>query len=510
MKTQPMKHQIEGLNKANGRRNFGFLAEQGTGKTWMALAHAERYYDAGKIDGILVAAPRGVHTNWVRREIPTHLSVPVQALAWKGKPTSKKAKAELESFMSPWPQTGKAPMKVFSINIDAFNTKDGLHWAQTFLESGRFMFIVDESTRIKNLTAKRTKAVIELGKLAIARLILSGTPMPKSPVDLFAQFEFLKPGGALLGTNSVRAFTAQYADLLTPDDQEYQAILRNLAGKSRGLPQVVRKDERGLPMFRNLDILATMIEPHVFRVKKEDCLDLPNKVYTPIYFDMTNKQRAIYEELENEYAYHYDDSETGTSEDMEFVPIAARTKMKQVTSGFINVYGDPELLAPEDNPRMEVFKDLTETIVDTSDDQFIVWAMFDEEIKQICDIMEKLGVNYAVYNGSTPQARREEIIDEFQAGKIRVFIGNPAAAGIGITLTAANKAIYYSCSYDNELRLQSEDRCHRIGSTGSIVEGREGRFVTYYDLICERTIDEDIVRSLSNKTKMAAQVIDRK
>ena len=501
MKTKPMSHQEVGLARLDSKRNFALFMEQGTGKTWLTLADGERCYEANKIEALLVVAPNGVHTNWVRREIPTHMSASVKCYVWKGTPTSKKRKTELEEFFEPWKIADrKRPLMVLSINIDAINTKNGYELAERFLKTYKTMMVVDESTRIKNPKAARTKKVIKLGRLAIARRILSGTPMPKSPLDLYSQFDFLKAG--LLGTTSFAAFTSEYAVVMDASHPDMQAIMRNLAGKVHGIPQVVQKDELGRPMYKNLGRLRAMTEPHSYRVRKDECLDLPPKVYKPVFFELTNKQRDVYKQLEIEYEYLFVDSDAGVEENMSFAAIAARTKMKQVTSGFINIYGEPVLMEAKDNPRMQTFIEIIETLEDSEEEQqFIVWAMFNEELDQIMEQLEKMGITCAKYAGDTPKSQRDTIIDEFQKGNIQAFVGQAAAAGIGLTLTAASTTVYYSCNYDNELRKQSEDRNHRIGTKHT---------VTYYDLIGEDTLDEDIMRSLDNKTFLSDVVIDGK
>jgi SNF2 family DNA or RNA helicase len=494
-----MNHQVVGLEKCDGKRNFAFLMEQGTGKTWLTLADAERCFLLDKIDALLIVAPNGVHTNWVRREIPTHLSAKNITFAWRGTPSSKKAKDAIERmFRTHWTHDDR-PLRIFSINVEAINSANGYAIVERFLKAfPRTMMAVDESTRIKNPDAKRSKKVCELGLLAIARRILSGTPLTRAPTDLFMQYNFLKPG--LLGTKSFRAFQAEFSVLLTPDSPQMIAIMRKLAGKVRGMPQVVAKDENGIPMFKNLDKLAALIAPHSYRVTKAECLDLPPKVYKVLNFELTPNQRRVYQQIMEEYSYVL--NKDGVDEDVSFEAIAARTKLKQVTSGFINIYGEPQLLPPEDNPRMALFKDTIDMILERDESaQIIVWAMFEQELLQIKAHLDSINVNSALYYGKTSKDERERIIDEFQGGQIQVFIGHAAAAGIGITLTAAETAIYYSCSYDNELRMQSEDRNHRIGTKNT---------VTYYDLVAEDTLDEDIARSLSVKSELAAIVIDGK
>lgn len=483
-----MKHQVTGLEKSEGKRNFAFLMEQGTGKTWLTIADVERCFEQGKIDGLAVIAPNGVHTNWVRREIPTHMSVSNTTYAWRGTPKTKKAIAAFAKFNAiPF---GPGCIKIFAMNIDAINTANGYEAMEKYLESGRIMLVVDESNRIKNPGAKRTEKVIELGRKAIARRILSGAPITKGPPDLFSQFDFLKPG--LLGTTSYRAFMSEYSVLLKADSFEMQAILRKLAGKTKGIPQVVATDKDGNKMWKNLDRLGKMLLPHSYRVTKADCLDLPPKVYQTITFELEPKQRIVYDRLKDDYHYNND------GDDMKFEAIATRTKMKQVTSGFINVYGEATLLASDqrDSARMAAFKEAIEDV----DCQFIVWAMFGEEINQIMDALAEAGIDAVRYDGATSKDDREQAIDDFQAGRKQAFVSQAQAGGIGITLTAAELAIYYSCSFDNDLRLQSEDRCHRIGTT---------KTVTYVDLIAEDTIDEDVAQSLAQKNLVAFTVIDK-
>lgn len=507
MKTTGMRHQLMALDKSNGKRNFAFLFEQGLGKTWAFLAEAERYFMAGKIDCAIVLAPKGVHTNWVRRECPAHLSCRYIAHAWRGNGAmkTKKGKAEWEKMFADHYTDEKKPLRIFTFNIDTANTPAGYKAIEEVLRKyPNTLMGVDESTRIKNPTAKRSIKIVELGKLALARRIMSGTPMPRSPADLYMQFHFLKAG--LLGTKSFRAFNSEYTVLLEAGDPEMQAILAKLGGKTFGIPQVPKKDELGRPIYKNLAKLKAMLEPHSFRATKAEYLpDLPPKVYKYIDFELTPKQRAIYEELMNEYTYLLEYG--GEKENVQFELIASRTKMKQITSGFIKVYDELELLPPEDNPRMAAFKDyVTSTLEEEPERKFIVWAMFKEEMRQIEEFLQSQNINAAIYNGDTPTKQREFIIDDFQEntvekGGIQVIVGHAAAMGIGLTLTAADLAVFYSCSYDNELRLQSEDRNHRIGTKRSVL---------YVDFIAEDSIDEEIHRNLSQKSMVADHVLDGK
>lgn len=510
MKTTPMGHQQECLDKMFRKRNFAILMEQGLGKTWTLLADAERCFLEGKIDALLILAPNGVHSNWIRREIPAHMEVKTKSYIWRGRPTSKKAQKKVEDFFQNVEPVGKKPLFVFAINIEALRTAAGVALCERFIKEHKVMIAVDESTRIKNHKGVQHKAAKKLGKLCVCRRILSGTPLTKAPTDLFGQFDFLKPG--LLGTKSYAAFNAQYSVLLEPTDPLMIAVMKKLEGKSVLPPQIVKKDDAGRPMYRNLDKLAEMIKPHSFRATKEDYLDLPPKIYQTVSFELTKKQREVYERLRDEYSFlfdvhgqlkgEYSPIAGGMSIEMDFAAIAARSKMKQVTSGFINIQQEPVFLAKEDNPRLKAFDDYIDQLLEVeSDRQIIVWAIFKEELKAIMQTLKDKGLSCALYDGSTPKEERERIIDDFQAGNIQFFVGHAQAAGIGITLTAASLAIYYSCSFDWELRAQSEDRCHRIGTKRSVV---------YVDIVAEDTIDEDIQISLTSKEATAGIVLDSK
>lgn len=473
MKTKAMQHQVEGCRRlAAAPQYFALGAEQGTGKTWMLLADAERQYESNSINALFIIAPNGVHINWIVREIPTHLSVPHRAEFWLSGANKAKT-AALRSLLVP-----SEELTICAMNVDAVNAKSGMSYAKEFLSTYRTMLIVDESQRIKNPSALRTKRIIELGGAAVSRRIASGTLVSNSPLDLFSQYEFLAPG--LLGTRSFRAFTAEYAELLPPG----HPLLAHIGG--RGHPQIVKRDKDGRPIFRNTDKLARLMSPHTFRVTKDQCLDLPAKIYQTHYFDLPPKHQRAYNELKRELRFEREDGQIDV-----FTALTIINKLRTVTSGFILVDGEPQQL--DATQRMNALTDLIEDAAG----QIIVWASFREELRQLAIELKEHGV--VTYHGGTSQKDREHAVDDFQSGKARIFIGNPAAAGVGLTLTAAQTVIYYSCSYSLEERLQSEDRCHRIGTRHSVL---------YIDMVARGTIDEKIAQSLQAKQSIAAQIVD--
>lgn len=529
MKTKPMKHQNKGLTLLMQHDKFyGLGCEQGTGKTWMFLAEAEKRCAAGEIDALVVVAPNGVHTNWTRREAPTHLEIALDSYAWVSGPNQTQQR-EMERILQP--KRIKGDLLLFSINIDAVNTKLGFEYLKSILRTYRCLVVVDESSRIKSLKASRTEAMINLAPFCEIRRIGSGTMMPNGPPDLFSQFEFLSPGAGLLGTKSFRAFVTEFAEV-EPDtggvmrhimtkkfgeakmaelkrdwDKLSEAMQKKVPfmeyaagrlGKRWRPPQIIKKDiMNGMPMWKNLDKLQKMIKPHVYRVLKKDCLDLPPKIYQTYSFRLPPKQMALYRLTEDKLRYERDTGEIDT-----FTALTKIVKLRQIVSNFIMLDGEATKLM-EDNSRLDLLREVLEDV----DGQFIIWASFNEEIDQIVALLKKMEISCVQYHGRISKKEREVAIDVFQSGQARGFVGNRQAGGIGLTLTNAITTIGYSNDYNAETRWQSEDRNHRIG-TKEVVEAAGAKGVLYIDLVAEDTIDERIVVAQQHKEKTASAVLN--
>lgn len=492
MKTKGMKHQLELLREAMGREYYAYFMEQGTGKTWCGIAEAEALYASGKIDALVIIAPNGVHTNWIKREFPTHFEGEAILRAWRSG-MGKRETEKMEELFKPRDVGGIVPLRVLAMNIEAVITVKGNAFLRRFLRATRAMLILDESSRIGKPDAKRTQELLELRHLTAYRRIASGTPVANAPIRIFSQFEFLKPG--LLGTSSYRAFVAEYAEILPPT----HPLVRNMierarqsggegAARRQALAQIIATDETGAKKWKNLDRLKSLIAPHSFRVLKKDCLDLPPKVYKTHFFDLTPAQRRAYETMKEQHRVELEDGP------LAFQALAARMKLQQITSGFVHLPDGSKHYIEGDNPRIDALMDALEDI----DGQVIVWARFVEEHHAIRAALSKAEITFVEYRGEIKRDEKERAIDDFQAGRARVFLGQPDAGGIGITLTAAQTAIYFSCDYDSEKRLQSEDRCHRKGTVGTVV---------YIDLVANETLDEDIAAALQRKEAVSKLVL---
>lgn len=479
MKTEPMDHQRTGLELLKKNPDYYALGcEQGTGKTWLALADAEQQFEEGRITGVLIIAPKGVHTNWIRREIPAHLSVPHEAEAYRSG-GGKKRMARWKLLCQPAPNL----LTLFAMNIDAINTKDGWAMAREFLNGHKALLILDESSRIKNPDANRTKRAMNLSRLAVSRRILSGTMLSNGPMDLFSQFEFLEPG--LLGTTSYRAFVAEYAELLP---QSHSLVLEIRARNRLANPQIIARDREGRPRFKNLEQLNRLMAPHMYRVRKEDCLDLPDKVYSQHYFELTPELRRTYDAMEEEQRYYHADGSVDV-----VTALASLSKLRQITSGFIMREGEPQLITDK-NPRVVALKEVLEDI----EWPVIIWAHFREELRMLEALMVELSRSCVSYHGGVNEADRESAVDRFQAGDAEVFLGQPQAGGIGLTLTRAKTVVYYSNDFSLENRLQSEDRAHRKGTKHNVL---------YVDIIASETKDEGVALALQRKEDVLRRVL---
>ena len=464
-KTKPYEHQLVALEKSWDKEEYAYFMEMGTGKSKVLIDNIAILYDKGKINGVLIVAPKGVYKNWYSSEIPTHLASHVQykSVLWTAS-ISKTKQEELNSLFK-----SDFNLHVLVMNVEAFSTKKGLQFALKFLNSHKTLMAVDESTTIKTPSAKRTKSILALSKSAVYRRILTGSPITKSPLDLYTQCGFLND--ELLGFSSYYAFRSRYAHM----------IERNFGGRR---VQIVKN-------YQRLDELSKLIEPFSYRVLKEDCLDLPDKIYIKREIELTDEQLKLYTTMK-QMALATLNGKLLTAPNV----LTQLMRLHQITCGHFK--SDDGKIQELKNNRLEELM----SILEETEGKAIIWANYIYDIERISTAIKKeYGDDSVVqYYGAINTDERQKNIERFQDPRstFRFFIGNPQTGGYGITLTAANTVIYYSNGYDLEKRLQSEDRAHRIGQKKS---------VTYIDLIAEKTIDEKIVKALRKKIDIASQIM---
>jgi SNF2 family DNA or RNA helicase len=463
-KTKPYAHQMTALEKSWNKETYAYFMEMGTGKTKVLIDNLAMLYDKGKVNGALIIAPKGVVGTWYNNELPTHLPDHIEnvTVLWQANIT-KKQQDSLDTLF----EQGEG-LHIIIMNVEAFSTEKGKAFADKFMSCHNTLMAIDESTTIKTPSAKRTKNILNLSREAKYRRIMTGSPVTKNPLDLYSQCEFLSPW--LLNFQSFYSFRNRYAQMKT----------LNLHGRQI---QIVNG-------FKNLGELSDKLKEFSYRVLKEDCLDLPDKIFIKREITLTPEQRKLYEQMKKEAIAVLNGKQVTTVN-----ALTQLMRLHQITCGHFTA-DDGSLQVLKNNRVTELMDILEET-----EGKAIIWAHYQHDIKNIIKEVEKVhGPGSIVdYYGLTPKDIRQPNIKRFQEDpKCRFFVGTPATGGYGITLTAANTVIYYSNGYDLEKRLQSEDRAHRIGQKKS---------VTYVDLMADDTVDEKIVKALRKKINIASEVL---
>ena len=464
-KTKPYKHQLTALEKSVDKKEYGYFMEMGTGKSKVLVDNMAILYDKGKINGALIIAPKGVYTNWFSQEIPIHLAshIKPKMVLWTAL-TSKTKEKEYQTLF----ETG-FDLHVLIMNVEAFSTKKGVEFAYKFLRSHKTIMAVDESTTIKNPSAKRTKSILMLGKQAKYRRILTGSPVTKSPLDLYSQCAFLNED--LLDHGSFYSFRNRYAHM----------IERNFGGRR---VQIVGS-------YQRLDELEEILKKFSYRVQKSECLDLPKKIFINRTIELTKEQNEAYATMKSAAL-------ASLKGKMATAPhvLTQLMRLHQITCGHLK--SDDGTITNFKHRRIEELID----VMNEMEGKVIIWANYVHDINEITKALEnEYGEGSVVqYYGKVSSEDRQRAIKEFQDpdSPVKYFIGNTQTGGYGITLTAASNVIYYSNSYDLEKRLQSEDRAHRIG---------QHKPVTYVDLIAPKTVDEKIIKALRGKINIASQIM---
>jgi SNF2 family DNA or RNA helicase len=471
--------------------------DMGTGKSKVSIDTAAWNYQMGMIDCLVIIAPNGVHRNWIYNEIPAHMPdwTNHRSVVWASY-MRKKEQEQVDNLF----ERDFTGLKVVAINIEAFRDsttcKAGL-FVRKLCQCFKVLMIVDESSKIKTPGAKRTNAICTLGKQAVMRRICTGTPVTNSPLDIYSQFRFL--GNHLLGFDNFFSFKHYYSEW-------EKEIYWNKNKKENDTYEV-------LTGYRNIDELTQCIEAHGYRVTKEECLDLPEKIYETRYVALSSAQRKVYNDIAERALIELEDGGEMTVANV----LVKALRLQQVVGGFIpkEEFGEAKPIEPS-NPRINALMDF----IEETSGKVIIWARFRPELAAIEKaLIKEYGRKLVVsYHGGVPDADREESKCRFQGERpiinpdtyalegfekipdeeqARFFVGQQHSGGYGITLTAATTVVYFSNDFSLEARLQSEDRAHRIGQHHPVV---------YIDLECQGTIDTKVLVALRNKMSLADMV----
>lgn len=522
-KTVPYKHQEIGFNQFKDKEYGALFCDMGTGKSKIAIDLCVYNYEKKRINACLIIAPNGVHQAWMKEQFPLHCSIPYMPFVWKSvKVGTRFYQNQLNDFL-----VDRNPMlKVLSINVEAFQFDACLPFIAEYVKNHKPFIIVDEATRIKHNTAKRSKIIHKLNKYGI-RFILTGTPTAKSPFDLWSQFEFLKANyfdcnyfvfqhryGILAKGYNERS-GAKFQTLI--DEKQYKIVRSKIEqfAKMRGSAGLMPADYEAIAVtvgtsekniyfieahpeytqFKNLDKLREVIAKDVYSVRKQDCLDLPPKVYESIFVEMSKEQTRVYKNLKRELEVEYEGTVLTVAN-----KVALTTRLMQITGGFFpfatekaeiihgvrfsKMVADSKPIT-DTNVKLNALLDDLEELSDES--QVIIWAAFVPELKMLYQELKKK-YSCCLYYGGTSQAKREEFKIAFQKGQYKIFIGNAATAGFGLNLQNAPFQYFFSNTFKTEDRLQAEDRSHRNGVKTTVV---------CKDIIVKGTVDELIYKNIA-------------
>jgi len=449
---QPYDHQRGTAVDFYSVPSFMLNAGMGTGKTRMAIdIHCARFI-AGHVQAVVVVCPVTILRNW-RNEILKFSPAEARCAAVVLDPDKPKQLEELSKHDG---------LRWLIVGVESLSSGRAFGMAMQWLRNQNpAALIVDESSKVKNSKATRTQRVHSLADEVEQHSTLTGTPISKGIEDLYAQYRVLGPN--ILGYDSFWSFRNRYC------------IMGGYKQK-----QIVG--------YQNVDELMTTIGPFTKLIKKEDCLDLPPKVYERRTIKMSSEQAQMYTDLDLTLTMMTQKGESLTAQNV----LEQMLRMSEITGGFYSTRDEDTNKVSKHaftkNPKLDELEEL----LSEHDGQSIIWCNFHTEAQAI---IERLGAeNCGVLLGYVAPADRQRYVEEFQAGRLRYMVGTAATGGMGITLTAASLVVYYGNTYNYIDRVQSEDRAHRIGQTKS---------VTYVDLVCEGTIDEDVLKSLEAKQSMS-------
>jgi len=448
------------FNLSRDKQVYAFFLETGTGKTILALESAKYLYQQKKIKALIITAPKTVlKPVWVDTLFKYYMDVDFRLIQWIGG-IGREDSTIIGSYLT---QVTKTRLLVFIANIEAFSHTKIYHLAHRICSILPTAWFIDESTTIKSPRAKRTKQILALSHLANYKRILSGFPVLKSPEDLYTQLEFLKSG--ITGHKSFYSFRNEFC--------------------------ITRKLDNRVTISigpKNIDKLQALIEPYSSRILKKDCLDLPDKIHTRRYVEMTEEQQLMYRQMRDEgYAL----IKGSGKETFASTILVQLEKLHQIANGLII-----SAMSFVDCNKYSTLLEILQNEI--ADRQVIIWSCYIGNIRMLENLLLRAKIPFGIIYGKVNMSDRNRDIELFHQGKLQVIVAHPATARFGLTLAEASYAIYFNNSFNLEHRIQSEDRLHRIGQVNK---------ATYIDLITENTIEDRILTKLQEKHSIGAAIL---
>ena len=506
----PFKHQADLIEATKDRTSWALFWEMRLGKSRVIVDTAAHNFLNGNIGALIIVTENGLHEAWATDELPKWSTIPYKAAVYHArKASTKKHAAQIEEALS------FDGLAVLCITYDAAAITDlGKATLWRFLKR-RALLVIDESSAVKTPDARRTRTLIKASQYAVMRRILNGTPIDRSPLDVYSQIQILEPDfwQTTMNIKSYTAFRAEFAQMkkgkrriVTPDGEPAYRHFNQVVG------------------YKNLPKLSEALGKISSRLTQADVFDLPPKIYERRLVEMTDEQQRIYDQLKEEtFAYLGNQREcemcggVGTLDydgvvceclnclgaryvyDKQMTTRNAGTlltRLQQVLSGYVTADDEPVADIPGRNPRIEAL----EAIIDQTEGPWLVWGRFQRDVEKALAALRKKGLRCGDYYGPTRPDDRTKNRQAFQNGELDALILSSAGSK-GIRLTAARSSVIISRSYKLIDRLQSEERPVHVDMKDSHL---------YVDIVCPGTVDEHVLKNLQSKTELAASVLGDK
>lgn len=438
----------------------GLLMEMSLGKTKVSLNTAEILRRYGALKRVLIIPPKKIQSVWTD-QIPEHTFIESKPLIWENKDTYK-FKAQVKEMLAD-------DLPILIVRLEMFQKKKN-PVLQEFLKeflSEPTLCILDESSKIKNVSTQRTPRLIEYTQDAAYSMILTGTPWTESPLDIFPQMEFLKTGFWYKTSGPWKVSMLKKHWFIFRN--RYAIMQRITMGEGRSFQKIVGT--------RRLEEIARKIQPYVTQQKKADWLDLPAKQYQTLHVEMTKVQAKAYKEMKDRLILEYGDTVLTAAN-----AAILTTRLRQIAGGFYPETGEP---IDKEVPGIEMLLE----DVEEYPGKVVVAASYVAEIKGIQKALTKIygEENVTTYYGGTRDPDDE--LHRFR-DSAKFMILNPASAAYGLNLQFSGLMYLYSRPFSYEQNAQLEDRIHRPGMTGMAV---------YKDIIARGSIQEKVHEALAKK-----------
>lgn len=450
LKTTILEHQQSAINKLKGLKVGGLFMEMGTGKTRALIELAALRFH--KIDRVIVFCPVALKHTWLY-ELCKHIESPSVCV------------------FDDKSRQGRIPAaQWYVVGVESMSQSDRVVLAVNELVTDQSFVVLDESDTCKNHRALRTQRITAISQRAKYRMILTGTAVGEGIEDLYAQMYFLSP--QILGYKSFYSFARNHLEY----SEKFKGMVVNCL---------------------RTDLIAAKIDPYVYQVRKDECLDLPEKIYITRYCPMTWEQTQLYQQAKEDILLSVPDDDISS-----YTIFQLFTALREIVSGFWNRYPDPhahywrrqqsqppELLTCNCD-RLDLLIATLREIPAT--EKVIIWSNFQYSTDQITKALaHEYGTDsYSEYHGQVEN--RDRALEQWRQ-ESRFLVASPKCGGRGLTLVESAYEVFYNNDFPYRVREQAEARIDRMGQT---------RRPTYIDLVCTGSIDERIFKSLQKKESL--------